>query len=572
MKTSGTNLEHARVHNRRVIIEAVRLHGELTRAELARLTALTGATHVVQAHARKTGADWRVAIDLFHGDTLRSYAGTAPAPLEAVRAALVPMLRDVDPAGHLAPPSSHDETLQRIDAALLTGDLAQAQQLLAANATLTAERAEFRLRAGQLALRRGRLDEAREIFRALIDDGSADARALRPQAWLGLGGAELQRPDFAAAESAFGEAIALLRDGGSEQALGNAYAGRGASYVHRERYEEAMADFGRARVALDRAGDRIGIARLETNIAAADAYRGRLTQALEAQDRSIRVLTAFGVRDALLNALHNKTYVQFGLIDVAGALETSRQAFELAQSFDNERLKARIAAARARALLNAGQLGEAGRLIDQYQGEGSERIDPEFVLLRLEWLTRKGAYARVSELAMASLERAAASEGFASPEMLSWTCFAGVDAALHERRPELAKQLIERLQHVSKPPLSAEQSALLDLSRAELLQEQGRYDEARALFSSSLAAAERIGEPSPIITFASVWLRYLIERRDFEEAAPIAGRLKAYADKDYEAARALDAYYRASGQTALAEQTEARLRAMAGERDPRLPL
>ena len=44
MKTSGTNLEHARVHNRRVIIEAVRLYGELTRAELARLTALTPQT------------------------------------------------------------------------------------------------------------------------------------------------------------------------------------------------------------------------------------------------------------------------------------------------------------------------------------------------------------------------------------------------------------------------------------------------------------------------------------------------------------------------------------------------
>ncbi|WP_434669521.1 ROK family transcriptional regulator [Klebsiella sp. B345] len=44
MKTSGTNLEHARVHNRRVVIEAVRLHGTLTRAELARLTALTPQT------------------------------------------------------------------------------------------------------------------------------------------------------------------------------------------------------------------------------------------------------------------------------------------------------------------------------------------------------------------------------------------------------------------------------------------------------------------------------------------------------------------------------------------------
>ncbi|MDF7647440.1 ROK family transcriptional regulator [Erwiniaceae bacterium L1_54_3] len=44
MKTSGTNLEHARAHNRRVIIEAIRLHGELTRAEMARLTALTPQT------------------------------------------------------------------------------------------------------------------------------------------------------------------------------------------------------------------------------------------------------------------------------------------------------------------------------------------------------------------------------------------------------------------------------------------------------------------------------------------------------------------------------------------------
>ncbi len=43
-ETSGTNLEHARAHNRRVIIEAIRLHGELTRAELARLTALTPQT------------------------------------------------------------------------------------------------------------------------------------------------------------------------------------------------------------------------------------------------------------------------------------------------------------------------------------------------------------------------------------------------------------------------------------------------------------------------------------------------------------------------------------------------
>ncbi|WP_018153110.1 ROK family transcriptional regulator [Leeia oryzae] len=41
---AGTNLEHAKYHNRRVVIETVRLHGTLTRAEIARLTALTAQT------------------------------------------------------------------------------------------------------------------------------------------------------------------------------------------------------------------------------------------------------------------------------------------------------------------------------------------------------------------------------------------------------------------------------------------------------------------------------------------------------------------------------------------------
>jgi predicted NBD/HSP70 family sugar kinase len=41
---SGTNLEFARSHNRRVVMEAIRLHGQLTRADIARLTALTPQT------------------------------------------------------------------------------------------------------------------------------------------------------------------------------------------------------------------------------------------------------------------------------------------------------------------------------------------------------------------------------------------------------------------------------------------------------------------------------------------------------------------------------------------------
>lgn len=42
--TKGTNLEYARLHNRRVVLEAIRQSGRLTRADLARITSLTAQT------------------------------------------------------------------------------------------------------------------------------------------------------------------------------------------------------------------------------------------------------------------------------------------------------------------------------------------------------------------------------------------------------------------------------------------------------------------------------------------------------------------------------------------------
>jgi predicted NBD/HSP70 family sugar kinase len=44
MTLSGTNLAHAHSYNRRVVLEAARLHGRISRAEIARLTALTPQT------------------------------------------------------------------------------------------------------------------------------------------------------------------------------------------------------------------------------------------------------------------------------------------------------------------------------------------------------------------------------------------------------------------------------------------------------------------------------------------------------------------------------------------------
>ena len=44
MSLNGTNLEHASAYNRRLLLEAVRTRGPISRAELARLTGLSAQT------------------------------------------------------------------------------------------------------------------------------------------------------------------------------------------------------------------------------------------------------------------------------------------------------------------------------------------------------------------------------------------------------------------------------------------------------------------------------------------------------------------------------------------------
>ncbi|MEO3959170.1 ROK family transcriptional regulator [Chromobacterium piscinae] len=70
---SGTNLEYARSHNRRAVLETVRLNGQLTRADLARLTALTPQT------VSNIAAELLDAGMLLAGQPLREGARGQPA-------------------------------------------------------------------------------------------------------------------------------------------------------------------------------------------------------------------------------------------------------------------------------------------------------------------------------------------------------------------------------------------------------------------------------------------------------------------------------------------------------------
>lgn len=69
---AGTNLGHAKSHNRRVVIEAIRVNGPLSRAEIARITALSSqtASNIVEE---------LVAADFLIAEPTRKHARGQPA-------------------------------------------------------------------------------------------------------------------------------------------------------------------------------------------------------------------------------------------------------------------------------------------------------------------------------------------------------------------------------------------------------------------------------------------------------------------------------------------------------------
>lgn len=72
---AGTNLTRAKLHNRRAVFEAVRLRGSLTRAEIARLTALTPQT------VSNIVADLQASGILDNNDPVRGGRGQPATPL-----------------------------------------------------------------------------------------------------------------------------------------------------------------------------------------------------------------------------------------------------------------------------------------------------------------------------------------------------------------------------------------------------------------------------------------------------------------------------------------------------------
>jgi DNA-binding winged helix-turn-helix (wHTH) protein/tetratricopeptide (TPR) repeat protein len=535
--------------------------GTLRRLELA-----TGTRYILAPHATFAGGAWSVVLDAYHHDGVQSYEARAANPLDAASLAVA---RFAGALGVSAPPpaatTAATELVQRMDAVMLAGDLAEAHRLADTTPDALKSDPAVRVRAAQIAFRAGQLDAASAIFEPLAADAKLPPD-LRAQVQMGLGAVAVRRADFDAAERDYSEAIATLASARDDpNLLGTAYSGRGVANGARG-LPAALTDFSRARVELERAGNRIAAGSVDVNLALFESRRGRYAEAGAAFDRAIEIFNRFDVRDDLAAALAGKSNLQLTTLDSAGALATSERVAALAPQLENPILKRYVLAVRVEALLANGSLAAAAKLLDEAgAGDGANL---EIDVLRSRLLLERGDGQGASAMLGAALDKSAGARinAIGSADIVYTSVVAlrrGGDAAAVER----ALRYLDAIDDGE----STDHVRVTELAKGALAAARNEPG-AGAHFASSLAEADRRGAPDAIVGSAIAELAFLIARHDLEQAKSVAGRLLAYADRDYDSARALAAFYRASGDDGRARGVEASVKKLAGERNPAAPI
>jgi DNA-binding winged helix-turn-helix (wHTH) protein/tetratricopeptide (TPR) repeat protein len=534
--------------------------GTLNRLELA-----TNARYILAPHATFSAGGWAFVLDAYHDGGVLSYEARGVSPLDAANVALTRFVSSLGiPAEAPTGTSAATELVQRMDAAMLAGDLVEAHRLVDTTPATLKNDPAVRVRAGQIAFRAGQLEAASTLFQPLATDAAA-ASDVRAQAQMGLGAVAVRHADFDTAEHNYSAAIATL--GGAHDdpdLLGNAYSGRGVSNGARNRIDAALADFGRARIEFERAGDRTGAAVIEVNLALIETGRGRYSEAEAAFDRAIATFNRFDVHDNLAAALVGKTSAQLALLDHAGALASSERAVALARQLENPLLRHRVIDVRVRALLATGALGAAQRELDAFDKDGHDI--PEFDALRAWLAIDRGDVPTASARIAAMLEHGDDAEPSSSEVVLI-----AASALRLGGDPALLERALESLRKAKDPATDRDHDLAIELADAEL--RAARDDPAASVhFSAALALADQRGAPDAVVRVAVANIAWLLKHKEVEQAATLVGRLAPYVDRDYRCARTTAAYYRALGSTDQARAADAEVHKLAGERDPSLPL
>jgi DNA-binding winged helix-turn-helix (wHTH) protein/tetratricopeptide (TPR) repeat protein len=498
----------------------------------ARLVVRGKATHAASGWSVRLAAQpaegIEVPVEFAERDAVQAARGAADLLLAAL--------------GHTLPADAEhetafDETLQRARAAMLANELDTARAILAASPDLGREPAQLNFRLAQVDFRAGALDRAESALNNVLDQPATDADPhFRAQVLTARGSTRMRRGAFADGGRDFEAAIALLKPGEAPLERGQALVGRGNSRVAEHRFDEALADFGASRVALESAGDTLGVARVDANLGMLELYRGRPAEAFGYLSGAADRFQSFGALHELLLTLTGIVDAQLSMLQRNDAWASVERAWALRERVTDPDQRVDLMLNRAQVLLGFGRYHEADVLLAQ-----AKRSLPS----QNGVLTAR-ARALMAELAARRERWREAAEG-ADVALAEWPK-AGADA---DRAPLvlIAQRALLALGE------NAKASALLDRSRetpadasdkpgnvadalamAEWAQSRGDAERADRWFRHAMASADRRGVPAEIVAVADAYAPVLLASGNDEQAATVIGRVASWSTHDFDCA------------------------------------
>ena len=508
--------------------------------DAAHVRATTSARLVVRGKATHGVAGWTVQlaaqpaegiavpVEFTEDDAVRAARGATDLLLAAL--------------GHTLPPerereTAFDETLQRARAAMLANELDTARSILTASPELAKAPAQLDYRLAVVDFREGRLDRAEAALTRVLEQPEAanDAR-FRAQVLTARGATRVRRGAFAEGGRDFEAAIALLTPDGPPLERGTALVGRGNTRVAEHRFDEALADFGASRVALESAGDALGVARVDANLGMLELYRGRPAEAFGYLAGAADRFQSFGALHELLLTLTGMVDAQLSMLQRDDAWATVERGWALRERITDPDQRVDLMLNRAQVLLGYGRYHEAEVLLDKANHAMPSQNDVLTARARAliaELAARRGRWreaADVAATALAEWPKAGADADRAPLVLIRQRAL----LALGETAE--ARVLLDRARDVPAVP-SDQPGVVADaLAMADWAVSEGDAARADRWFRYAAACADRRGVPAEIVAVAQAYAPVLLAAGDHARAATVIGRVASWGTRDFDCA------------------------------------
>ena len=495
----------------------------------------------------------RLRAEAEAGDLLTAAAGATDRLLAAL--------------GHAAPTAGAgvgelalEERLQRVRAAFLANELDTARRILEEAPPSQLSQPQLRFRLAQVDYRAGSLESAERAFDVLLSGPEAARDPMfRARLLAYRGGARIRRNALGEAAADYDRALAALAErppGGGDLEHGAVLMGRGVARAALGDQDQAMADFGAARIRLQRAGDRLAVARVDANLGALELGRGRPAQALDYLESALTVFEGSTARNELQVTRSAQSAAHLLRLDAAAALAASDKVQTLLPKTPDPPLRLAAALDRANALIALGRLSEARRLLES----------PDIAARSTPPYEHRRAQTRI-ELAWRSGEPATA-VAIADDILADWIRVPGDSLRDHLRLRRAQAAAAADLPHVMGARIDTAAGATPALLLAAAV-ELGDAAAAGPLLEDALAAAEDRGAPADVVEVAAVRVPWLLRQGRIGEAEALVGRVAPWVDRCYDCAVLQLQLARAMEAPVLVREAQEAAQRLAGER--RLP-